>query len=135
MDPPPSVAVAIAAIPAAIAAPDPPDEPPGVRSGFHGFRVVPNSRFEVNPSAANSGMFVLPTTIAPAARSLSTTRASLVAGSASANATDPWVVRMPATPSSQPGMTRPPPSGKLNGERRSSEESNFRPFLSAKAGS
>src|SRR5262245_56610774 len=97
IDPPPSVAVAIAAIPAAIAAPDPPDEPPGVRSRFHGFRVGPNRRFDVKPSAANSGMFVLPTTIAPAARSRSTTRASRTAGSASAKARDPYVDRMPAT--------------------------------------
>jgi len=41
IEPPPSVAVAIGAIPAAIAAPEPPDEPPGDASRFQGFRVGP----------------------------------------------------------------------------------------------
>ena len=41
IEPPPSVAVAIGAIPAAIAAPEPPEEPPGEASRFQGFRVGP----------------------------------------------------------------------------------------------
>ena len=69
MEPPPSVAVAIAAMPAASAAPEPPLDPPGDQSVPHGFVVVPYSVFVVNPANANSGWFVLPTTIAPAARS------------------------------------------------------------------
>src|SRR6266516_3738071 len=97
MDPPPSVAVAIAAIPAAIATADPPEDPPHVRSRFHGLRVGPNNRFDVNPSAANSGRLVLPTTMAPAARSRATTSASLRAAGAIANARDPNVVLIPAT--------------------------------------
>src|SRR5271166_1092862 len=71
-DPPPSLAVAIATTPAAIAADDPPLDPPGVRSSFHGLRVSPNSRFLVMAVQPNSGALVLPTTIAPAARSRST---------------------------------------------------------------
>ena len=47
IDPPVSVAVAIETMPAASAAADPPLEPPGVRSRFHGFRVGPNTRFAV----------------------------------------------------------------------------------------
>ncbi len=41
IEPPPSVAVAIAAIPAASAAPDPPLDPPGDQSVPQGFTVVP----------------------------------------------------------------------------------------------
>src|SRR5687767_7071739 len=41
IDPPPSVAVAMGASPAAIEAAEPPDEPPGDRSRFHGFLVAP----------------------------------------------------------------------------------------------
>jgi hypothetical protein len=41
IEPPPSVAVAIAAIPAASAAPDPPLDPPGDQSAPQGFTVVP----------------------------------------------------------------------------------------------
>src|SRR6185503_5302297 len=66
IEPPPSVAVAIAAIPDARAAPDPPLDPPVP----HGFVVVPYNALVVNPANANSGWFVLPTTMAPAARSL-----------------------------------------------------------------
>ena len=55
IDPPPSVAVAIGAIPAAIAAPEPPDEPPGEASTFHGFAVAPYRRLSVYSANANSG--------------------------------------------------------------------------------
>ncbi len=41
IEPPPSVAVAIAAMPAASAAPEPPLDPPGDQSVPHGFVVVP----------------------------------------------------------------------------------------------
>ncbi len=47
IEPPPSVAVAIGAMPAAIAAAEPPDEPPGEDSTFHGFRVAPYRRLSV----------------------------------------------------------------------------------------
>jgi hypothetical protein len=46
-EPPPSLAVAIGTTPPAIAADEPPLEPPGVRSRSHGLRVGPKSRFFV----------------------------------------------------------------------------------------
>ena len=97
MEPPPSVAVAIAAMPAASAAPEPPLDPPGDQSVPHGFVVVPYSAFVVNPANANSGWFVLPTTIAPAARNLRGTSPSTAAGGASASVSEPNVDGIPVT--------------------------------------
>src|SRR6202521_4433855 len=99
IDPPPSVAVAIGTMPAATTAAEPPLDPPGDQSSAQGFRVVPNKMLDVNPSVANSGRLVLPTTMAPAARRRDGTNPSDVAGGASANKTDPCVVRIPATSS------------------------------------
>ncbi len=62
--------------PAATAAADPPDEPPGTRPRSRGFRVGPTAEFSVDEPMANSSMLVLPTTTAPAARRRSTTVAS-----------------------------------------------------------
>ena len=47
IEPPPSLPVHAGNSPAATAAADPPDEPPGVRSGFHGLRVMPCSGDDV----------------------------------------------------------------------------------------
>ncbi len=58
--------------PAATAAPEPPEEPPGVRSRFHGLRVIPQSGLSVKLEYANSGVVVFPTMIAPAPSSFST---------------------------------------------------------------
>ena len=58
------------------AAAEPPDEPPGTRSGASGFFVGPNALFSVDEPIANSSMFVLATTIAPASRSGATAVAS-----------------------------------------------------------
>ena len=55
--------------PAATAAAEPPDEPPGTRSGASGLRVGPYALFSVDEPIANSSMFVLPTMTAPASRS------------------------------------------------------------------
>src|SRR5262245_65859096 len=55
-------------IPLATAAHEPPLEPPGVRSRFHGLFVRPKTGLSVCGCDANGGVFVLPTTIAPAAR-------------------------------------------------------------------
>ena len=54
---------------AATAAAEPPEEPPGTRAGSHGLRVGLNALFSVDEPIANSSMFVLPSTIAPAASS------------------------------------------------------------------
>jgi hypothetical protein len=56
------------ASPAATAAAEPPEEPPGTRSGSHGFRVGPNAEFSVEEPIANSSMFVLPISGRPASR-------------------------------------------------------------------
>src|SRR4051794_25937192 len=69
IDPPPSDPDAIGRMAAATAAADPPDEPPGVRSRFHGLRVVPKRIVRVDASAPNSGEAVFPTMTAPAFRS------------------------------------------------------------------
>ncbi len=57
---------------AATAAAEPPEEPPGTRARSHGLRVGLKALFSVDEPIANSSMFVLPTTIAPAASSRAT---------------------------------------------------------------
>ena len=76
-EPPRSEPWAIGPMPVATATAAPPLEPPQVSAGFHGLRVAPNTALNVLPPAPNSGVLVLPTTIAPAALSRSTTRSSL----------------------------------------------------------
>ena len=66
VEPPPSLPWAIGTMPAATAAPDPPDEPPGVRSVSHGLRVAPNRRVSVTGTIPNSGSVVVPTITKPA---------------------------------------------------------------------
>src|SRR3954471_9215312 len=67
-EPPVSDPSAISTMPAATAAADPPDEPPGTRSGASGFRVGPTALLSVDEPIANSSMFDLPTMSAPAGR-------------------------------------------------------------------
>ena len=62
--------------PAATAAAEPPLLPPGTLPGSRGLRVGPKAEFSVELPMANSSMFVLPSAIAPARRSASTTVAS-----------------------------------------------------------
>ena len=59
-------------MPAATAAAEPPLDPDGVRSRFHGLRVVPNASVCVTPSMPNSAEATIPTGTAPAARSRAT---------------------------------------------------------------
>ena len=66
--------------PAATAAPLPPLEPPGVRLGFHGFRVAPHPAVSVNGRIASSESVVLPMITAPPARSRRAVTPSAVAG-------------------------------------------------------
>src|SRR5438132_2367424 len=65
-EPPISEPSAIGSIPHASAAAAPPLLPPQVLVTSYGLTVVPNTRLKVCDPAANSGMFVLPTMIAPA---------------------------------------------------------------------
>src|SRR5512132_309636 len=75
-EPPVSEPSAMGTIPAATAAAEPPDDPPGTRSGLIGFFVGPYALCSVDEPIANSSMFVLPNGIAPAARRRVTTVAS-----------------------------------------------------------
>ena len=67
MLPPVSLPSAAGAMPAATAAAEPPDEPPGTQSSFHGLRVTPNALFSVLPPMANSSMLRRPRMGMPAA--------------------------------------------------------------------
>ena len=78
IDPAPSEPRAIAARPAATAAPLPPLLPPGVREMSHGLWVAPKDTVSVNGQIISSGTVVLPRITAPASRSSRTTSASLV---------------------------------------------------------
>src|SRR5260370_41134795 len=79
MDPPPSLPVQAGNIPAATAAADPPDEPPGVRLVSHGLRVTPCSGVFVKLTAPNSDAVVSPTRTAPAWRGRSASGVSAAA--------------------------------------------------------
>ena len=72
MEPPMSDPVARMDSPAASAAPEPPEEPPGVSSVFQGLRVTPHSLECVYGAQQNSGVVVRPWTTAPALKILST---------------------------------------------------------------
>ncbi len=60
-------------MPAATAAAEPPEEPPGVRSVSHGLRAGPWTRGSVTGRIPYSGSFVVPTITKPAARIRATT--------------------------------------------------------------
>ena len=93
-EPPRSLPSASGNMRAASATAAPPLLPPQVRVGLYGLRVAPKTRLNVCDPAPNSGVFVLPTAMAPAARMRSTIRSSL-SGTLSANRVEPNVVRMP----------------------------------------
>ena len=96
VDPPPSLAVAIGTSPAATAAADPPLEPPGVRSRFHGLRVTPQALVLVKLSVPNSGAAVFPTGTAPAARNRATWTESAATPPRPMYGNEPCEVGMPA---------------------------------------
>src|SRR5687768_1625884 len=73
IDPPPSLAPATGTNPAATAAAEPPDDPPGVWSVFHGLRVGPLASGSVMPFAPNSGVLVFPKISNPASSHRRTT--------------------------------------------------------------
>src|SRR5450432_741155 len=85
---PKSVPCASGAIPVATATADPPEEPAGLSAGFQGLRVTPKTSLKVLAPAPNSGVLVLPSTIAPAAFRRRTTSASSV-GTLSLNSVEP----------------------------------------------
>jgi hypothetical protein len=73
IEPPMSEPIASVATPAANAAAEPPDDPPGVHSKFHGLRVTPQRILQVTPIKNSSGAVVCACRTAPAASSLSIT--------------------------------------------------------------
>ena len=88
-EPPPSDDVAMGTSPAASAAAEPPLEPPGVRSRFHGLCVAPKTGLNVAAVHPYDGVFALPMGMAPAARSRATVVSSTVSGGPPALSGDP----------------------------------------------
>ncbi len=66
IEPPPSLAWAAGAMPAATAAAAPPEDPPGVRDRSQGLRQIPRNSDSVKGHRPNSGVFVLPKIDRPA---------------------------------------------------------------------
>ena len=94
IDPQMSDPLAIVVVPAASDPPAPPEDPPVVNSGFHGFRETPHSRECVTPAQANSGDVDRACTMPPAfinRSMLSDVDVSI----ASLKTSDPAVVRLP----------------------------------------
>jgi hypothetical protein len=79
IEPPVSVPSVRAAMPAATAAAAPPEDPPGTRARSHGLWVVKNAECSVEEPIANSSMLSLPSSTAPASRSLTIAVASAAA--------------------------------------------------------
>ena len=71
-----SVPSAYSTSPAATAAAEPPEEPPGTRPSAAGFSVGPNAEVSVVVPIPNSSMLVLPGIVAPASFRRWTTVAS-----------------------------------------------------------
>src|SRR5450759_729447 len=76
MEPPVSEPSATGANPAATAAAEPPEDPPGTRLVSWGFGVGPKAELSVYEPMANSSVLVLPTMTAPASTNRVTTVAS-----------------------------------------------------------
>src|SRR5215472_6573594 len=110
MEPPVSMPSASGASYAATAAAEPPDEPPGTLVVSHGLRDVPYPEFSVDEPIANSSMFVLPISTAPAFRS----RLVIVdsyGGCQPSRMRDPQVVGMPTVVNRSLTATGTPASG------------------------
>ncbi len=105
-------------MPVARATAPPPVEPPQVSAGFHGLRVGPKTALKVLAPAPNSGVLVLPRTIAPAAFRRSTTTASS-SGTRCSKIFEPSVVRMPFVDVRSLIDTGTPWSGPSEAPRRS----------------
>ncbi len=130
IEPPPSDPVAHGTIPAATAAAEPPDEPPGVRLRSQGLRVIPVASLAVQGKIISSGTLVIPIGTAPAARSRRTTSASAVAAGPYVRA--PRVVNCPATGVSPLIAIGTPASGR-SGTRASAVASASSAIVTRKA--
>ncbi len=96
IEPPPSVAWAIGRARAATMAADPPDEPPGERSGRQGLIVAPPNAGSVVGARPNSLVLVRPTITRPARRMRATAALSAAATGVLAKNFEPSVVGWPA---------------------------------------
>src|SRR3972149_12251229 len=96
--------------PAATIAAGPPLLPPGVRERSYGFDVRPYTSLSVSFDQVNSGVFVLPSRIAPAALTRATTGASR-AGRRARQPIGPAVVTTPAVSSESLAVNGTPCSG------------------------
>ena len=112
IEPAPSDPIAAPQSPAAIALPEPPEEPPGVRCRSHGLRVTPKVGDSVHGVIASSGTCVLPMITAPAVRRRRTTSASAATGPPWASL--PHAVASPATSMSSLIATGTPSSGRVS---------------------
>src|SRR5687768_1432625 len=79
IEPPVPVPIVAGTKPAAVAAPEPLDEPPVKCSRFHGLRAGGHGRSKHGPPVANSCVESLPMNTPPAARSFCATTASALA--------------------------------------------------------
>ena len=71
-EPPVSVPLQSGSMSHASATAEPPDEPPALRFGLNGLPVAPHTALRVFAPAPNSGVLVLATMMAPAARTRAT---------------------------------------------------------------
>src|SRR6516162_9839394 len=94
IEPPPSLACATGTTPAATAAAEPPEDPPGVRFRSQGFLAGPYNFDSVNGGNPNSGTLVLAKGMKPARRKRATIYESAVAG-VSGTKEEPERVGMP----------------------------------------
>ena len=111
IDPPMSEPVASMVAPAARAAPEPPDEPPGVSAVFQGLRVTPHSRLCVTGAQQNSGVVVRPCTTAPAAM-IRSTIGWVTSATYPCSSNDPSSHRRPAIGCSSLSISGIPSSGR-----------------------
>ena len=105
-------------MPAARATAAPPLLPPHVLVRSYGLRVTPKTSLNVCDPAPNSGVFVLPIVMVPAARSRWTSSASS-SGTNCANTFEPNVVRMPLVGTRSLWATGSPCSGPTRSPRAS----------------
>src|SRR5215472_8850892 len=103
--------VASVAVPAASAAPEPPLDPPGEYSVFHGLRVTPHSLDHVTGAQENSGVVVLAWTIPPASM-IRWTNGAVVSATTSRIVKEPSVFLWPAIGASSLTATGSPSSGR-----------------------
>ncbi len=95
IEPPVSDPIAMRTSPAATAAPEPDDDPPGMWSRFHGLRAGGNGRSKLGPPRANSWVASLPSSTPPCALNFVATTES-AAGTLSTRSLEWQVEGMPA---------------------------------------